>query len=203
MAKNERNYFEALYEVAAALNSAHAPDDVLHSIVENVAKVLDAKGCSLALLTPDKKLLLHTVTYGLSEEYLDKGPLSADKSISEVLEGKAVAILDATSDERIQYREQKKREGIASILSVPMMLRGEIIGVIRVYTAEQRQFSTDDTYFVQAVANLGAIALENARLYESIHKDYEELRQEMLEWRASLAASGTPRSLWFLRHSRQ
>jgi len=203
MVNKERDYCETLYEVAAELNSAHAPDDVLHSIVKNVAGVLDAKGCSLALLTPDKKLLLHTVTHGLSEEYIDKGPLSADKSISEVLEGKTVAILDATTDERIQYREQKKREGIASILSVPMMLRGEIIGVVRVYTAEQRQFSPDDITFVQAVANLGAISLENARLYESIHKDYEDLRQEMLEWRASLAASGTPRSLWFMRHSRQ
>lgn len=203
MDNKERNYCKTLYEAAAELNSTHAPDAVLNSIVENVARSLGAKGCSLALLTPDKKLLLHTVTFGLSEDYLSKGPLLADKSISEALKGKAVTILDATSDERVQYREEKRREGIASILSVPMMLRGEIIGVIRVYTAEQRQFSEDDIYFVQAVANLGAIAMENARLYESIQKDYEQLRQEMLEWRASLASSGTPRSLWFLRHSRE
>ena len=61
------------------------------------------------------------------------------------------------------------------------MLWKEIIGVIRVYTAEPRHFTNDDIYFVGAVANLGAIALENIRLYESVQKDYEEFRQDMLE----------------------
>ena len=92
-----------------------------------------------------------------------------------------MAVLDATKDERIQYQEQAKKEGITSILSVPMMLRDEIIGVIRVYTAEQRQFNMEDMYFVGAVANLGAIALENAKLYETLKKDYETFRSEMLE----------------------
>jgi GAF domain-containing protein len=138
------------------------------------------------LLSPDRKVLLHTVAYGLSEWYVKKGPVSADKSISEALEGKAVAILDVTKDDRIQYREQAKKEGIASILSVPVMLREENIGVIRVYTAEPCHFTMDDIYFVGAVANLGAIALENARLYEAVQKDYETFRREMLEWRAAL-----------------
>ena len=67
-----------------------------------------------------------------------------------------------------------------------MMLREEVIGVIRVYTAEPYYFTMDDIYFVGAVSNLGAIALENARLYEAIQKDYETFRRDMLEWRAAL-----------------
>ena len=59
-----------------------------------------------------------------------------------------------------------------------MVLREEIVGVARVYTAEPRQFTTDDTYFIGAVANLGAIALENAKLYEALKKDYETFRRE-------------------------
>lgn len=185
MKKTEESYYHSLYEVAAVLNSARTPEAVLYSIVENVAKAVGAKGCSLMLLTPDRKLLHHTADYGLSAQYLEKGPVSADKSISAALEGKPVAVLDATEDDRIQYRKQAKKEGIASILSAPVMLRDEVIGVIRVYTAEPRHFTTDDIYFVGAVANLGAIALENAKLYESIHKDYEALRRDILEWRAA------------------
>jgi GAF domain-containing protein len=186
MERNREQYYTSLYEVAATLNSARAPEGVLQSIVEGVAKAMGSKACSLMLLSPDKKLLLHTVAYGLSDWYVRKGPVSADKSISETLEGKAVAILDATKDDRVQYREQARKEGIASILSVPMMLREENIGVIRVYTSEPCHFTLDDIYFVGAVANLGAIALENARLYEAVRKDYEAFRQEMLEWRAAL-----------------
>ena len=186
MEKTENSYYQSLYEVAAALNSAHTPESVLRSIVEMTAQAMGAKGCSLMLLTPDRKLLLHTVAYGLSDWYVRKGPVSADKSISDALEGKPVAVLDATEDERIQYREQAKKEGIASILSAPMMLREEIIGVIRIYTAEPCHFTMDDMYFVGVVANLGAIALENTRLYDAVQKDYEAFRLEMLEWRAAL-----------------
>ena len=186
MERNKEHYYTSLYELAATLNSARAPDSILQSVVEGVAKAMEAKGCSLMLLSPDKKVLLHTVAYGLSDWYVRKGPVSADKSISEALDGKAVAILDATKDDRIQYQEQAKKEGISSILSVPTMLREETIGVIRVYTAEPYHFTMEDMYFVGAVANLGAIALENARLYEATQKDYETFRQDMLEWRAAL-----------------
>ncbi len=186
MKKAERRYYQALYEVAVAVNSARTPDMVLRSIVKMIARTMEAKGCSLMLLTPDRKLLLHTAAYGLSEWYMRKGPVSVDKSISEALQGKPIAILDATKDERVQYREQAKIEGIASILSAPMMLREETIGVIRVYTREPRRFTQDDIQFVVAVANLGAIALENARLYNAVQKDYQSLREEMLGWRAAL-----------------
>lgn len=186
MERNREHYYTSLYDLAATLNSARAPEAVLQSIVEGVAKAMGAKGCSLMLLSPDRKVLLHTVAYGLSDYYVRKGPVSTDRSISETLEGKAVAILDATKDDRIQYREQAKKEGIASILSVPMMLREEHIGVIRVYTAVPCHFTLDDIYFVGAVANLGAIAMENARLYEAVQKDYEAFRRDMLEWRAAL-----------------
>lgn len=130
--------------------------------------------------------MLHTAAYGLSDWYVRKGPVSADKSIAEALEGRPVAVIDATEDERIQYRDQAKQEGIASILSIPIMLREEVVGVMRVYTAERRDFTNVDIYFVGAAANLGAIALENARLYDSTKRDYEALRRDLAEWRAAL-----------------
>jgi GAF domain-containing protein len=123
--------------------------------------------------------------------YIRKGPVSADKSLSKALEGKPVAVLEATKDERIQYREQAKKEGIVSILSVPMMLREDTIGVIRVYTSEPYHFTMDDMFFVGAVANLGAIALENARLYEASQKDYETFRRDMLGWASDFFRSRT------------
>jgi len=191
MKKTEHDYFGSLYELAAAVNSARAPASVLQAIAENVAKGLAVKGCSLMLLTPDRKQLLHTASYGLSDWYVRKGPVSADRSISEALEGKPVAVLEAAKDDRIQYREQAKKEGIVSILSVPMMLRESVVGVIRVYSGEPRQFTMDDIRFVGAAANLGAIALENARLYDSVQKDYETLALDTLEWRAALGREWT------------
>jgi len=186
MKKTEENYYQSLYEITSMLNSERDPRSLLHSIVESVAKATGAKACSLMLLTPDKEILLHTVAHGLSDWYLRKGPVRVGKILTDVLEGKTIAVLDATKDERVLYREQAKQESIASILSVPMKLRGEVIGVLRVYTAKPYRFTKDDIHFVETVTNLGAVALENLRAYDIIQKDYDTFLQEMLQWRAEM-----------------
>jgi transcriptional regulator with GAF, ATPase, and Fis domain len=135
--------------------------------------------------------LLHIVAYGLSDWYLRKGPVTVTKIISDVLKGRPVAVLDATTDERVVYREQAKKEGIASILSVPMKLKGEVIGVLRVYTAKPYRFTKNDIHFVETIANLGGVALENLRAYDMIQKDYETFRRDILEWSAALGHEWT------------
>ncbi len=176
--KTEHRY-KILYAIAKDMTSSLAPDEVLDTIVASVTKAIDAKGCSLMLLTPDKKQLIHTVSYGLSRWYLRKGPIRADTVINEALSGKTVAVLDATQDPRVQYKEQAKKEGITSMLSVPLMPDGEVVGIMRVYTAEPRQFPSDDIDFLSYLANLGAIALEKARMHEALGKNLEQCSIEL------------------------
>jgi signal transduction histidine kinase len=177
MANKTQRYYKSLYEIAAAVNSVRIPEGVLDSMAKTVSEALEAKGCSIMLLSADRKVLLHTAAYGLSDWYVRKGPVSADKSISLALEGKPVAILNAAEDERVQYREQAKEEGIASMLSAPMLFKGDVVGVIRVYTAKQHYFTRSEMYFVQEVANLGTIALERARELEQCFIDVDKLEE--------------------------
>jgi GAF domain-containing protein len=185
--KIEELYYPNLYEAAIELNSTYSPKKIIQDLVDRIARTMSAKGCSLMLLSADKKRLIHTLSCGLSETYVKKGPISADKSISETLEGKTISVLKAAEDERIQYRKQAEQEGIASILSVPVKLWDEIIGVIRVYTTKPRQFTDEDIYFVSALASLAAIALRNARFYKAKLQDVEMLKQELAEWQKTLS----------------
>jgi GAF domain-containing protein len=166
-------YYHALYHVAATINSSLDPGAVLQAIVQNVAETMGARGASIMLLSPDRKELRRSVDHGLSERYLKKGPVKVDLSMSEALAGRSVGIRDAGSDPRVQYGPQNVEEGIASILSVPMRLRGQIIGVMRVYAGEPRYFDGEDIEFVEATAHLGAIALENARSHEELRYNYD------------------------------
>jgi len=177
MANKKQRYYRSLYEIAAVVNSVRVPESVLDTMAKTVCEALEAKGCSIMLLSADRKALLRTAAYGLSDQYLRKGPLSADKSISQALEGKPVAILNATEDERVQYREQAKQEGVASMLSAPILFKGEIVGVIRVYTAKQHYFTRSEIHFVQEVANLGAIALERARELQQCFTEVDKLEE--------------------------
>jgi signal transduction protein with GAF and PtsI domain len=95
------NRYKLLYDLAKELSSSLVADEVLNSMAESIAKAIGAKGCSLMLLTPNRKRLIHTISYGLSDQYIRKGPVRADTAISEVLEGSPVAIAHVDQDPRV------------------------------------------------------------------------------------------------------
>ncbi len=177
-------YFKALSEAITVEDPTADIQKVLSSIVENVAKAVAVEACSLALITPDKRFLRHVASFGLSEEYVKKGRVIADQSISATLQGKPVAVLDAANDKSVQYPEEAQKEGIVSILSVPIILNDDVIGVLRVYSDQQRNFTDGDIQFVQTAASMGAVALKNAVFGdadESSKMDYDAFRQQLVE----------------------
>jgi GAF domain-containing protein len=88
------------------------------------------------------------------------------KSIANSLEEGPVAIYDVSDDPRIQYPEAATKEGIASILSVPIYVKGEVIVAMRVYTSQKWAFTLEDVNFVQALAQIGGMMIDMCRLYE-------------------------------------
>lgn len=168
-------YFGVLYNVAVTINSSLDTLEVLKTVAESTALAMGAKGCAIMLLSPDGRELRHTVDYGLSDRYLKKGPVMVDRSMVDALKGRSVAVMDVSTDPRVQYGPQAVEEGISSILSVPVRLRAKIIGVLRIYISEARDFTIEDIELAEAVANLGAIALENARRHEEMKNDFDEV----------------------------
>lgn len=176
-------YSSALYEVARSINSSLDLSQVLELLAKSTAKATKSKACSLRLLSPDKTLLTMGGAYGLSQGYLRKGNVEVEKSKidQEALLGKTAIIPDATNDPRFQYPEEAKSESIRSILVVPLMLRENPIGVMRLYTEEVHEFSNEEIGFVTAIANLGAIAIENAKLYQALKEELGDLAEDVNE----------------------
>jgi signal transduction protein with GAF and PtsI domain len=152
---------------------------------------MEARGCALMLLTPDRQTLFHAASFGLSDWFVRKGPVIIDKSMSDTLEGKSLAILDAVNDERVMYRKQLQQEGLASVLSIPVKLKDTVMGVMRVYTSTQRCFTDDDIKFAVMAADFGAIALEAADSFNAIQEHFDTFKQDMLQWRAELGYEWT------------
>jgi signal transduction protein with GAF and PtsI domain len=177
MKSKEKDYYRSLYEVAMVINSSLDPATVLAKIAEQVTLAIEAKACSIRLLDKQGKRLLLGASYGLSKGYLRKGAVEIEKSgiDQEALAGKRVTIRDACTDPRFQYPEKAKEEGIASVMVVPLMVENRAIGVLRVYSATCRDFAPEETEFLTAIANLSAIAIENARLHQALKADYELL----------------------------
>jgi len=175
---------QTLIEISHSISSTLSLNEVLSKIVENAAKALGFKAASIRLLDEERKTLEVKATFGLSEAYLKKGPIEVGKSHidAECTKGCAVTVSDVSKDGRLQYPEEIIREGIRSILSVPLSIRGTVIGVIRVYTSHPYFFTQSEINFLSALASSGAIAIENARLFEHIKGEYEELTRDVWKW---------------------
>jgi hypoxanthine phosphoribosyltransferase len=166
VSKQVIGFNKALGEIAEALNSGLTASEKLRLLVRATGRALGVRGCSLMLLDAQKKRLFHVASHGLSERYLRKGFLESEKSLSDVLEGRVVAIGDIDSDPRIQFRELAHQEHIASILGVPLRIKGEIVGALRAYSRTSREFTSREEEFLATVANLASVVLETGRINE-------------------------------------
>jgi signal transduction protein with GAF and PtsI domain len=183
-AKFEKRYRDDTFEeIKTAISSTLNLREVLDLIVQGVVKIMKVKGSSLSLLDKTRENLRVFAYSGLSREYVEKGPLEATRSMSDtVLRGKHVWIENAVEDPRIQYPLEAKREGIGSILSVPLLVRNKVIGALRVYTSEPRAFSDEEVRFLYGFAEQVALAIENAKTYEDVKDDYEALRDDLWDY---------------------
>ena len=181
--RNLKLNYETLIKVTRSLSKSKDPEEIIRMTVESIRSALDIKGCALFLINRQSKELEVAASTGLSSEYLNKGPISALRSIANSLEDGPVAIYDVSDDPRIQYPEAAKTEEIASILSVPIMVSDDVIGAIRVYTAEKWEFTLDDVNFVQALAQIAGILIEMSRLHKG-QSEYIEFLTTMRESQA-------------------
>jgi GAF domain-containing protein len=190
MKKLVRNY-ETFLRVANAISHSKDPQEIALMTVESITTALKVKGCTLFRINRKKNELKVAASYGLSKEYIHKGPLSSSESIAQSLREGPVAIYDVTDDPRIQYPEEAKKEGIASILSVPIVIGGDVVGALRVYTSQPWEFTLDDVDFVQALAQIAGMTITKSRLYQG-QKESIRILKTMRETHRKRTTRRTP-----------
>ena len=169
-------YCRALFEAAHAVTSSLEVEQVLDRLVESTTRVLGVKACAIRLLNADGETLTLRAAYGLSDQYLHKGPVVRTLSALDnaALQSKVIVVPDVATNPLFQYPQEAQREGIRSVLCVPLRAHGEAIGVMRAYTAERHDFTEIEQELLQSLADLGALALVNAQRFESMRQDYHD-----------------------------
>ncbi len=165
-----------LYEVAASITSTLRIREVLDLITHHALEVMNAKGCAIRLLDEPGEELQLAATAGLTGAYWDKGPVRiCDSPINRaVLRGEVEEIYDAPTDPRIHYNEEAREAGLTSILTVPLSTKDRVIGLVRVYARRRHHFRSREVDLLSAFAHQASVAIENARLYEDIRRNYYE-----------------------------
>jgi GAF domain-containing protein len=182
---------EAMRNISGQINSSLDLQAVLTAILQRTVDELNFKGGIVRLLSHAGQYLELVAATGLSQAYLSKGLIEVERSAMDqkVLQGELVTVCDVATDPGFQYPQEALKEGIRSILCVPLTApdrsnaKGQrAIGVLRVYSSQPRRFSEDEVSFLQIIASLGAIALENARLHHELARRVDSLQPDEDGW---------------------
>lgn len=163
---------QTVYESAEAVNSTLELGEVLDRLVRRAADALKVRACSIRLLDETGARLSVAASYGLSDAYTQKGDLLLEHNplARQVIAGKTIVIGDVTNDARLQYPHEATAEGIRAMLSAPLTGKKGALGLIRAYSVDAQHFTPDDAAFLEAIARVGSIAIENALAYRALGK---------------------------------
>lgn len=172
-----KSYIDALNKISKAITSDLYLGDVLKLIVTLTANVMKAKICSLWLLDENTKELRIKTTQAMSQDYLKERSLKFGEGIVGLVakEKKPIIIEDVSKDPKYKEKELAKKENLVSMLSVPMMVKDRVIGVINCYTTTHYEFTNSDINLLSTVANQAAVAIENTELMVKTRVVQEEL----------------------------
>jgi len=157
---------EQIYQLTTLVAGEFSLQEVLDKLAEAAVRIAGVKACSIRLLDEESADLKMQSTYGLSEEYRNRGVVSKeDTVVKAAFAGEAVVLDDMRVDDRVKYKEATIKEGLVSQLTVAMQFRGKAIGVLRLYSPRPMRFDEDDIGLARAVASQCAVAITNAKLY--------------------------------------
>jgi signal transduction histidine kinase len=171
--------FETLATVSRTINSTLNLDEALRVITHEACELMRARMCSLMLLNETGEWLDLRASYGAGDAYIKKPRLAVEESLLGVVvrRKKPLQVANVQADTRYQNVELARRENLISLLSVPLVFSGQAIGTLSVYTAKHYNFSNEEIKILSALAELSAIAIEKARLYERLVDVEEQMRQ--------------------------
>jgi GAF domain-containing protein len=179
-----RNNSRIFLELISSINSTLDIRKILHGLTAEICKALGMKGAVVRLVNDKTDTLDLITTYGLNEQLLKKESATPHPSVSEALRGKTVIVQDLTVDEHNPARAEIMEEGIVSMLSIPIMAKKEVIGVMALYNAAKRKYPVDVLMLVEALAHAGALAIQNASMYLRLQQDKENLEKDMWSHRS-------------------
>lgn len=170
---------ETLVSIGQTITSTLNLDETLGVITREACSLMAGKMSSLLLLDDSRQWLDLRAHFGTGEAYVQKPRLSVEDSVVGVVvrRKKPLQVDDVQNSARYQNVAVAQKEGLVSLISVPLLFRGEVIGALNVYTGHPYSFSNEEIRILSALADLSAIAIEKARLYERVVDVEEHLRQ--------------------------
>jgi GAF domain-containing protein len=189
------DFFHRYLYALADIHASFSLETTEAAVVRNAALLFSARGASIMIFNPSEESLVISATFGLSETYRAKGAISPRQSLGETVQRAPVVVRDVATDPKIQYREATLQEGIVSIVGLPLTAGSALVGSLRLYFAQRREFSLEEMEHLQALALQAGLALKKAFYFASMKAVVSEIQgmpatnyKEALEHLVKIAA---------------
>ena len=175
-----KNYFGVFRDIIRMMHATNSLEEVLNLGVQRTSKVLHAKGALVRLLNKETQQLEVRAAWGMDKLYLSKGPVSSDKLLTGDNDGKKIHIItDILNAPQVAYPQHAWDHGVRMMLDIPLTVSFQVIGFMRIYLTEPRQFSDDELDFMITIAEQFACIIERTRLMENQKAQYNHLAIHM------------------------
>jgi two-component system, NtrC family, sensor kinase len=169
----DRRYLMVFQQVTKMISQVLDHRQVMENIVKSLPELLEIDACTIRLLNQATGAFILGAASGLSDEYLSRPDIDSEETMEMVSSGHPVARVDVGNSPHLTFREAAMREGIQSVLSLPIFFQGEIIGIMRLLTRSRRLFTADEISFAMALAEQVGIAISNGRMFTQLeHQEH-------------------------------
>ncbi|MGD8304695.1 MAG: ATP-binding protein [Desulfobacterales bacterium] len=169
-------FYRVFRDISTLVHTGRSLKEVLDRVVWKATELLDAKGALLRVLNIETQQFDVAAAHGMGERYLNKGPVTSEKILTEEIRQNRVLIInDIWKAPRVEYPQEAWDEGIRMMLDIPLTVADQMIGLLRIYLTEKRDFSEDELSFIISIGEQCACAINKARLIETQKARYDQL----------------------------
>lgn len=168
--------------ITRSIARSHSLETMSEQLTQLLVGALGIKGCSILVLNPESEELEILTSFGLSIDYLNKGPLTIDKDHEKRIKQGAIVITDIENSTGLQYPEEARREGIRSMVSLPVQLHESLVGVLRLYHFETWEVSEADLDSLSLLAEVVGLAVMYTRILTAFNAVKDIVREVHPIW---------------------
>jgi signal transduction histidine kinase len=177
--RRQRERLEAMHEVNVAVTSTNETNSILNALLEKTLSHLPYAAALVRLRDPESQLVETVAAKGFdTKERVDADSLSFIDGIMKAVE--PLIVRNVFADNRVEHLEFFKKEGLVSIIGMPLVANGETLGCLVYAAREEHGFGAEEIEFLNTLAGQAAIAIHHSQLYRQSQQQTEELRHAHL-----------------------
>ncbi len=173
-ARKEREYLMIFQNLIRMVSMARDHQQVMDTVVRNIPEILGLDAASIRLLDSSTNTFVLGAAHGLSLDYLSRDAIDSDSNLTMVRAGKPVV---SQYDDQAPRASVFLREGIVSVLSLPILFQDSIIGIMRLLSRHRRDFTEEEISFAMALAEEVGIAILHGRIFNEMEQQIDFIRE--------------------------